>query len=628
MLQFIRDQAKGWVAWLIVGLISIPFALWGVNSYLTGPSDIVVATVNGEPIKQAEYQQAFQQYRDRMRDTMGERFDPAMFDSLAVKQSVLDGLIDQKLLLTASNKLGQRISDSDINRLIQSTPAFQSEGRFDPERYRMMLARVGLTPAGYEAQLRIDLLAQQLTNNIQQSTLVTQHSIDNILRLEKQTRDIAYGVVSAQSQLDQIEVTEQEIRDFYDANKINYMAPERIVVDYIELSVAELANVVEVDETLLQQFYVDNQDQFIGPEQRRASHILIEGDEKEALEILAIIKQRLTDGDDFSALAMEFSSDTGSASDGGDLGLFQRGVMDPAFEEAVFSMTTIGDVSEPVKTEFGFHLIKLTAIEASEGQSYSDAREEIERLYRNQQAEELFYEQAELLADLSYENPDNLDVTAEELSLTVKTTDAFTRNGGTGITGDKKVIDIAFSEDVLNNDLNSTVIELTKSHLLVLHKNNYIAASQLPFDSISPAIKEQIRFERARDMARDKGEEVMVQLKSGDSAATLFDDANWHDTQSYSRTSSEVSNQVLQQAFSLTKPSTDSAQFTGFTASNGNYIIVKVTAVHDGKPADASQEDRDGLQSYLVRSNGTSELQAFIDSLKADADIEILVENL
>ena len=627
MLQFIRDQAQGWVAWFIVGLISIPFALWGVNSYLTGPSDVVVATVNGEPIKQAEFQQSFKQYRDRMREMMGERFDPAMFEGLAVKQSVLDGLIDQKLLFTASNKLGQRISDRDINGLIQSTPAFQSEGGFDPERYRMMLARVGLTPVAYEAQLRTDLLAQELTNNIQKSTLVTENSIDNVLRLEKQTRDIAYGVVAAQAQLEQVEVTEQEIRDFYDANKINYMAPERIAVDYIELSVVELAKVVEVDETSLQQFYVDNQDQFVGPEQRRASHILIEGDEKEALELLATIKQRLDDGEDFAVLAKEFSSDTGSAAEGGDLGFFQRGVMDPAFEEVVFSISTIGDVSEPVKTEFGYHLIELTAIKVAEGQSYADAREEIENVYRNQQAEELFYEQAELLADLSYENPDNLDVTAEELSLTIKTTDAFTRSGGTGIAANKKVIDIAFSEDVLNNELNSTVIELTKSHLLVLHKNNYIAASQLPFDSISPAIKEQLRFERARDMARQKGEAIMVQLKSGGSAETLFEENSWHEAQLYSRTSSEVSNQVLQQAFSLSKPSGE-AQFTGFTASNGNYIVVKVTAVHDGNPSDASEEDRDGLKSYLARSNGASELQAFIDSLEYDADIEIYIENL
>lgn len=627
MLQFIRDQAQGWVAWFIVGLISIPFALWGVNSYLTGPSDVVVATVNGEPIKQAEFQQSFKQYRDRMREMMGERFDPAMFEGLAVKQSVLDGLIDQKLLFTASNKLGQRISDRDINGLIQSTPAFQSEGSFDPERYRMMLARVGLTPVAYETQLRTDLLAQELTNNIQKSTLVTENSIDNVLRLEKQTRDIAYGVVAAQAQLEQVEVTEQEIRDFYDANKINYMAPERIAVDYIELSVVELAKVVEVDETSLQQFYVDNQDQFVGPEQRRASHILIEGDENEALELLATIKQRLDDGEDFAVLAKEFSSDTGSAAEGGDLGFFQRGVMDPAFEEVVFSLSTIGDVSEPVKTEFGYHLIELTAIKVAEGQSYADARADIERVYRNQQAEELFYEQAELLADLSYENPDNLDVTAEELSLTIKTTDAFTRSGGTGIAANKKVIDIAFSEDVLNNELNSTVIELTKSHLLVLHKNNYIAASQLPFDSISPAIKEQLRFERARDMARQKGEAIMVQLKSGDSAETLFEENSWHEAQQYSRTSSEVSNQVLQQAFSLSKPSGD-AQFTGFTASNGNYIVVKVTAVHDGSPSDASQEDRDGLKSYLARSNGASELQAFIDSLEYDADIEIYIENL
>ncbi len=628
MLHFIREHAKGWIAWVIVGLISIPFALWGVNSYLTGPADVLVATVNGEPIKQVEFQREFQRYRDRAREMMGEKFDPALFEGAEVKRGVLERLIEEKLLLSASNTLGQRVRDVDVNSIIQNTEAFQSGGEFDSERYSMMLARIGLTPLAYESQLRIDLLAQELNNNIQQTALVTPSAVDTILRLEKQTREIAYGVVSAMEQLENGIVTDEQVQAYYDTHKAAYMAPERIVVDYIELSVEQLAKAIKIDESSLQQFYTDNEDQFLGPEQRRVSHILIEGDEVEALETLVMIKQRLDIGDNFTDLVAKFSQDVGTISSDGDLGYFQRGVMDPAFEAAAFSMNDIGDVSDAVKTEFGYHLIKLTDIKEPEGQPFSEARDEIEMLYRNQEAEDLFYEKAELLADLSYENPDNLDVAAEELGLEIKTSKEFLREGNTtGIAKDKKIAPVAFSEDILVNDLNSAVIELSKSHLLVLHKNKYTAESQLAFESVSPPIREHLKFEGARDSAREQGEVIITKLKDGETLGLLFADSLWFDKKTYNRVDDDVSAQVLQHAFSVVKPSAE-ATFTGFTAQNGNYIVVKVTAVNDGNPADASAEDRDGLQSFLARNNGTSELQAFIASLRADADIEILAKDL
>ncbi|NQY27518.1 MAG: SurA N-terminal domain-containing protein [Piscirickettsiaceae bacterium] len=628
MLHFIRERAKGWVAWVIVGLISIPFALWGVNSYLTGPADVVVATVNGKSIKQVEFQREYQRYRDRAREMMGEQFDPALFEGVEVKRGVLDRLIEERLLLSANNTLGQRVRDIDVNNIIQNTEAFQSGGRFDAERYSMMLARISMTPLSYESQLRIDLLVQELNNNIQQTALVTSSAIDTILRLEKQTRDIAYGVVSAMEQLENVTVDDEQVQAYFDTNKATYRAPERIIVDYIELSVEQLAKTIDVDDALLQQFYTDNEDQFVGPEQRRVSHILIEGDDDDALEKLAMIKERLEIGDNFIDLVAKFSQDAGTINSDGDLGFFQRDVMDPAFEVVAFAMNEIGDVSEPVKTEFGYHLIKLTDIKVSEGQSFSEVRDEIEALYRNQEAEVLFYEQAELLADLSYENPDNLDIAAEELGLEIKTSKEFLREGNTvGIAKDKKIATVAFSEDILVHDLNSAVIELNKSHLLVLHKNKYTAESQLAFESVSPAIKELLKFESARDKAREQGKTILTKLKAGESSESLFTDSLWFDVKTYSRTNDDVSAQVLQHAFSVVKPN-DEATLTGFTAQNGNYIVVKVTAVNDGNPAEASSEDRDGLQSFLMRNNGVSELQAFIASLRADADIEILAKDL
>lgn len=354
MLHFIRERAQGWLAWFIVGLISIPFALWGINSYIGGPSEVAVATINDESITQAEFQQAMQQYRERMRSMLGEEFDPELFDGIEIKRSVLNGLIEQKLLLSSSHSLGQTISDTALSEIIQSTPAFQRDGRFDNEHYGLVLARVGLSPARYEAQLRNDMLNQELINNIQQTSVVTTANLDSVVMLEKQTRDIAYGVISAQEQSAKVTVADDDVKSYFDEHQDNYLAPERVVVDYIELSIDQLKNDVVIDDETLKQFYADNQDQFTGPVQRRVSHILIE-ESDEALTTITAVKQRLDNGEDFAELAKELSQDSGSAQQGGDLEFIQRGQMDTAFEEAAFALESIGDVSEPVETEFGYH---------------------------------------------------------------------------------------------------------------------------------------------------------------------------------------------------------------------------------------------------------------------------------
>jgi len=628
MLHFIREKAKGWVAWFIVALISVPFALWGVNSYITAPSDVVVAKVNGETIKQVEYQQAFQQYRDRMRGVLGEKFDPTLFDSIALKKSVLDGLIEQKLLLSAGYNLGQKISKDMLVSLIKATPAFQKEGVFDPERYSLMLARANFSAERYEAELFSDTLRQELAQNIQNSSIISSFTVDNALRLLKQAREIAYGVIPAYALFESITVDEADVKTYFDEHKANYMAPERVSVDYVELSVDLLSTEVEVKEADLQAFYVDNQAQFVGPEQRKASHILIEGDEVEALKVLSEVKKRLDGGEYFATLATELSQDAGSAKNGGDLGFFQRGVMDVSFEEAVFSLSKEGDVSDIVKTEFGHHLIKLLGIQTRQGQSFAEARSEIEQLYRKKEAEALFYEQAEQLADLSYESPDSLDVVSEELGLEIKTSQEFLRTGNiSGIAKDQKVATVGFSEDVLVNDLNSAVIELNKSHLLVMHKNKHTLASQLAFESVAPAIREQLRFIKAKDKAMEQGKVILSKLESGEAAEALFDKGNWFTQQAVTRDNKEVSKQVLAQAFSMEKPTT-TAQYTGFTAENGNYIVLVVSAVNEADITTVSNEEKESVRLELASIYADSELQSFIKSLRESADIKLFEQYL
>ena len=629
MLNFIRVHAQGWVAWFIVGLISIPFALWGVNSYLTGPSGVVVATVEGQEISQTEYQQALQRYRDQMRTQLGKKFDPEVFDKLEIKQAVLNSLVDKKLLQMVSSDMGQRVSDSAILQNIQTTPAFQKEGQFDANTYNRLLARSGLTPSRFEGQLRSDMLTQELSGNVQQSVIVGEYLVNDILRLENQVREIAYGVIYAQAKAASIKINDIAVREYYEKHAASFLAPEQIVIDYIELSVDELGKDIGVNEEKLKQFYADNESQFIGPEQRQISHILLEQDEQAALEQFSAIKTRLEAGESFAALASEYSEDPGSSNTGGDLGLFQRKNIESEFEKIVFDEMAEGDVSEPIKTEFGYHLVKVTKVQLGEGKSYAEAKDEVEMMYQRQQAEQLFYEKAEQLADLSYENPDDLQIAAEELGLTIKTSPSFTRGGGSGIAAERKVAAAAFSEDVLNNDLNSSVIELAKSHLVVLHKNKYTPTSQLPFDSVAPTIREQLRYELAREQARDQGEAIIKKLTEGQSAADLFEEGKWQTEQLVNRSNKEVNRQVLQHAFSMPKPE-EKNQYSGFTAENGNYVVIQVSAILEGEtiPDHFPQSGKDALKPYLMTTYSNSELQSFIASLKESAEIEVFEQFL
>jgi len=622
MLHFIRERAQGWVAWFIVGLISIPFALWGVNSYITGPSDIIVASVNGEPIKQAEFQRSLKQYRERMREMMGDDFEPSLFENRSTKQTILNGLIEQKLLFSTNQALGQYVSDARINGAIQQTQAFQLEGKFDTERYKMLLARAGFSPASYENQLRTDLMIKELGNSIQSTATITKYDVDNLLRIEKQKREIAYGVIDASPLAASIIISDQDAEAFYEKQKNRYTTPERVSIDYIELSVDGLARTLDVNETVLKQFYADNKEQFMSPEQRQASHILIEGDSEEAIKILAAVEYRLSQGEDFASVAQELSQDPGSAQEGGDLGLFQRGIMEPAFENAAFSLGNVNDVSTIIKTESGHHLIKLTGIVPSQGKDFSAVRAEIEESVRRQEAEQLFFDQAEKLAELSYENPDSLVLASEELDLKIKTSNLFTREGGKGIAADKNVVNIAFTDEVLIEGLNSTVIELTDSHIVVLHRKEHVLSGQLPFDAVAGDIKLKLKAQGAKDKATKTGEKFLEKVEGGIDAKSLFSKFEWHETKLIERGESSVDREVLDEVYAMEKPNGNLIHH-GFTDRNGNYVLIRLTAVIEGGLDNPSEQDREGLSSYLVQHYGDSEFRAFIGSLKAESDIEV-----
>lgn len=623
MLHYIRDRAQGWVAWFIVGLISIPFALWGLNSYVTGPSDQVVAEVNGEEIQQSEMQQAIRQYRDQMRNMLGDEYNPEEFQGSQIRNDILDQLIEQRLLKSATDSIGQEAPDGYIAEYIRQTPAFQVDGQFDSEQYNMVLARAGYSPGQYEAQLRNDLLSQELTQNIQESAIVSKTELNRMLRLEGQTREIAYGVIPAADFVDREAVTEEAAREFYRENESQYTAPEQIAIEYLELSRETLAEQLDPDEQALRDYYEQNENQFLAPEQRRVSHILIEGDDADAREQAESLYERLQEGEPFAALAEEYSDDSASADDGGDLEFIQRDVMEPAFEEAAFNLEGVGDISEPVKTEFGYHLIKLTDIRDRQGLSFEEARDEVADLYREREAERRFYDLADELANLTFENPDSLDVAANELALEIKSTEPFSRNGNSrGIASETKVIEAAFGQDVLEDDLNSEAIELADTHLVVIRKKEYIPAKLLPFDSVRESIVEMLAYQRAVEEARETGEALLQDVEDGAAPESVFTNYNWQTAQRYHRDNDELNGQILRRAFAMPRTD-DQALHAGFTAENGNYIVLRMSDVQDADIADADAETRQALATQLQQLNGRAELDAFITHLRESADIDI-----
>lgn len=623
MLHYIRDRAQGWVAWFIVGLISIPFALWGLNSYVTGPSDQVVAEVNGEKIHQSEMQRSIRQYRDQMRNILGDEFNPEDFQGSQIRNDILNQLIEERLLKSASESIGQSAPDGYIAEYIRQTEAFQIDGQFDSQQYEMVLSRAGYSPAQYEAQLRSDLLSQELTQNIQESAVVSLTELNRMLRLEGQTREIGYGVIQAMDFVDRDAIDEADARDFYQANEAKYTAPERVSIAYLELTLETLAEQIEPDEQTLRDYYQQNENQFLAPEQRRVSHILIEGDDETAREQAADLYARLQDGESFEALAAEYSDDTSSADDGGDLSYIQRDVMEPAFEEAAFNLSAVGDITEPVKTDFGYHLIKLTEIREREGLSFEEARDEVATLYREREAERRYYDLADELANLTFENPDSLDVAANQLGLEIKKTEPFSRNGNSeGIASERKVVEAAFSEDVLDNDLNSPAIELADTHMVVIRKQEHIPEKLLPFENVQESIVDTLAFQRATEKAREHGEQLLSEIDEGAQPASVFADYEWQSAQRYARDSDEINAQILRRAFAL--PRTDETPLnTGFTAENGNYIVLRMLDVEDADVADADAETRQSLATQLQRLNGRAELDAFITHLRESADIEI-----
>lgn len=625
MLQSIRDHAQGWIAWVIVGLIIITFALFGIDQYAKGDKIIEVAEVNGEPITATEFLTLYNRQKARLQNQFGEMYDQVVKDE-ELRDQVMDALIESEVIKQWSAEHNMLVSDAQLAQTIQGADVFQKDGQFDQQVYEDVLLRNGLTVAMFEREQRQFLIENQNRQLTMASALSTQRELEALAALQFQERKVDYLRVDQRPFMKKAEITEAQISGYYEQNKAAYITPEMVKLDYLLLSQAEIAKKVAVDDDTLKAFYQDNQDQFIESEQRKASHILVRVDETQSDEVaqqkIADLQKQLKDGADFAKLAKENSDDPGSANMGGDLGFFQQGMMVPEFDKAVFSMNE-GEVSEPVKTDFGYHLIKLTAIQPKLTKPYESVKAEVEASYRKQEAEKTYFELLETMNTTAYEQPDSLAPAAELVGLTVQTTEAFSKSGGVDeLTRNQKVLTAAFSNDVKTQGMNSASIELSPTSSVIVRIHEVIPERQKTLEEVSESIQQNLKREAGVAASAELAEQLLAELKGGKSLQDVVQEGvelqavGW-----VKRENQNMLPQLTQAVFKAPKPSDDKPSYTVYQLPTGDSVIIELQAVKDGQmPEDAPT--RLQLDKALTEAVAVAEMQARVDAMLVKADIQ------
>ncbi|WP_456417618.1 SurA N-terminal domain-containing protein [Thiolapillus sp.] len=635
MLLAIRERAQGWFAWLIVGFITIPFALWGIQSYLGVSSDPVAISVDGNEITQREVEQQVRQFRDRLREQLGKSYRPELFDDQLLRQQVIEQMINDRVLAEAAEDWNLRISDDFVRQYIQSIPYFQSNGKFNVQAYNTAVRNQGMTQRSFEESVRQDLVMQQMRNGIAASAIATDFELNETVRLRDQEREVSYLTISGEKLAGDFQPSVEEAKNYYEEHAQAYMVPERVKVEYILLSPAVVGAGLEVTDEKLRAYYEQHKDEFHAPEERRVRHILIqvaENADDAAVEAakakIEDIARRLENGESFEALAKEFSDDPGSRDQGGDVGWISPGLMAKAFEEEAYSLEK-GKVGKPVRTPFGFHLLEVTEIKSGGEGSFEALYDEIETAYRQNEAEQLLFDQAEQLADLSYETPDSLAPAADVLQLEPQLSDWFDRRGGKGVLASPKVVAAAFSEDVLLENHNSELIELEDDQVLVLRVVEHEAEHPQAFDEVKEEIIATMKREKASGLARAKGEESLQAVQSGAiTLPQLAREQDWklEESVKIKRNSTILPAAIRDTAFAQARPESGKPSVGGVALENGDYVLLVVNKVLDGDPSKLEDAVRKVMREQMNRAKGDAQFNLMGRYLREHADVEIATD--
>lgn len=622
MLQNIRDNSQGWIAKTIIGVIIVLMALTGFDAIMNATSNKQdAAEVNGESVSLNELNRAMDMQRRQLAQQLGEQFDASLLDEKLLREGALKALIDRTLLLQGVRDAGFGFSQQALDQLILLTPEFQVDGKFSPDRFDQVIRQMGYDRLQFRQLLEEEMLIGQLRAGLAGSGFVTDQEVRAFAALERQTRDFATLAIKAHSE--QVEVSADEVKAYYDEHASEFMTPEQVQVEYVELKKDAFFDQVEVADADVQAAY-EKEIANLG-EQRKASHILLEAggqmSDEQAKAKLEELKARIDKGEDFAALAREFSQDPGSAGNGGDLGFAGKGVYDKAFEDALFSLQK-GQVSAPVKSEFGWHLIRLDDVQAAEVPSLDSLRPQLVRELKAQQVEQRFVEASKQLEDAAFEAAD-LAQPAQELGLEVKQAAPFGREGGEGIAANRQVVQAAFSPEVLTEGANSSALELDPDTVVVLRVKEHRKSEQQPLEQLADKLGERIRSERAAAAAQTRGEALLAELRAGKTPVVQAESGEaWQVTEAATRSQEGVDPQVLQELFRLPRPqAADKPSFAGLSLANGDYLVLRLNGVSAAE-AELSAEELAMYRRFLASRSGQQDFLAFQRQLQTEAKIE------
>lgn len=655
MLQTLRDKTSGWIATVILGLLIIPFAFFGMESYLSQKVDTYAARIAQPPtwwpsapqawpvsylwkthdIDAQDYRQRLETMRMRLRDEQGDAFDSKAFESAENKREILEDMIDEQLMRLAAESDGIVVSDAEIRREIQQIPDFQVDGRFDADRYQMLLASQNppQTPRTFEQTVRDNLQYGLIPSRLARSGFVTDMELDRLMRLLGERRDISF-VVMPPAAVDTSPVTPAQIQAWYESHAREYRSPETVRLEYVEVDATALPMPV-ADEAALRKLYDEQAAKYSTSEQRSVSHILVQvaadasDADKNAAEARAkkIAEQARAQGADFAALARANSDDAGSKANGGSLGWLTKGGMPGAFDDAAFAMRA-GEVRGPVKTDFGWHVIKLDELRASTRQPFEAVRPQLEQELVEGGRERAFNELSGKLVDAIYKNPNSLEPAARSMGLVVQTTPAFPRGGGPGIASDQKVLRAAFSDTLIRDGTASDPIELSPTRTVLIRVIEHKPEAALPLSQVGNAVVMAIRADRQRKAAEAAAEALVKAAKaSGLPAAATAATLPMGEANDVRRSSVVPSREAVEAFFRVPRPQ-DNLIPVGKTEVGGQFIVFAIRAVRDGDIGQVTAEERDQLRQQLSQASGIQAQKAFVRAARGKYQVKVAEDRL
>jgi peptidyl-prolyl cis-trans isomerase D len=637
VLQSIRERLTGILAFAILGILIIPFALVGVNEYFTSSSGNIVAKINETEINYNDFNQSFSDYRRRMQSILGSAYDPVQFDQLIIRRQHLDSLIEQELVSQAAESMGLDVDDSTLAEEIRKIPAFQVDGQFNADVYQSRLLSQGMTPSQFQYEMRAQYVVSQLPASIASSSLATPSELNTFVALADQSRTFASILVPALIPETAPELDEGQITEWYDSHADEYQSQEQVVIEYLELDAASIAAGPEPEEDFLREQFEAQNARFISPEQRKVSHILItvaadagDAEKETARQTAEDLSKRARAGEDFATLAMENSQDEGSAPAGGDLGWVESGVMVQAFENAMYELSMESPISEPVQTGFGWHVIQLSEIRESTGMTFEQARMALVNEYQEEVSSRAFLEQADRLVDIIYEDPTTLESAALVMGLEVKEAGPFSRLGGVGVAANDDVVQAGFSDMVLLQGSVSDPVNLDENRLVMVRLKEHLPVALKPIEDVRDEIIATLAANLASEEANAKASLILAALQSGEgnmeSMAADFE-LEYSVQEAAKRNTTAPDATVVQEVFRLKSSTDDKVILTVLPSSNG-FAVVELTSVQDGVLDGGAIFALQQYDRAIANSSASQETSAILKQLRAAATIEVFEDRI